>query len=133
VFGRYIFALGSNETTARLCGINVPWTKIAVYGISGLFVGVAGMYQFARLSQGDPTSGIGLELEIIAAVVIGGASLNGGRGSILGTLAGAVMTQVIQTGCTLLGLQDFFHDIVIGAVILAAVTVDEIRRRYLDD
>jgi ribose transport system permease protein len=133
VFGRYIFALGSNESTARLCGINVPWTKIAVYGLSGFFVGVAGMYQFARLSQGDPTSGGGKELSIIAAVVIGGASLNGGRGSVLGTIAGAIMMQVIETGCTMLGLQNFVQNIIIGVIILAAVTIDRIRRRQESD
>ncbi len=105
VFGRYVFALGSNEQTARLCGINVPLTKIAVYTLGGLFVGLAGIYQFARLQTGNPMSGTGLELKMIAAVVIGGGSLSGGRGSILGTVAGAIMTAAIGSGCTLLGYQ----------------------------
>src|SRR5689334_6283983 len=83
IFGRYVFAVGSNEQTARLCGINVPGLKIAVYSLSGLFVGLAGVYQFAKLSVGNPISGVGLELKVIAAVVIGGASLNGGRGTVL--------------------------------------------------
>ncbi len=89
VFGRYVFALGSNEQTARLCGLNVPALKVAVYTLGGLFIGLAGVYQFAKLKVGNPTSGVGLELKVIAAVVIGGASLSGGRGTVLGTLAGA--------------------------------------------
>src|SRR5690606_6557984 len=97
VFGRYVYALGSNEATARLCGINVSWNKIAVYTLSGFFIGVGGIFLFSRLSSGTPTSGTGLELQIIAAVVIGGGSLNGGRGSIVGTLAGAAIIQVINS------------------------------------
>jgi ribose transport system permease protein len=130
VFGRYVFALGSNEQTARLCGINVPLTKIAVYTLGGLFVGIAGTYQFARLSSGNPMSGIGMELKFIAAVVIGGGSLTGGRGSVLGTATGAVMMAVISSGCTLLGWRNPIQDIVIGAIIIAAVTLDQMRQRY---
>ena len=129
VFGRHVFAIGSNEATARLCGINVPWTKVAVYGLAGIFVGVAGMYQFARLSSGSPTSGIGMELKIIAAVVIGGGSLRGGRGSVLGTLTGAAMMLVIASGCTSLGLKNPVIDIIIGVIIVAAVSVDQFRNR----
>ena len=81
VLGRHVVAIGSNELAARLCGINVPRVKRTVYALAGLFVGIAGIYNFALLNQGDPTSGIGLELRVIAAVVIGGASLSGGRGS----------------------------------------------------
>jgi ribose transport system permease protein len=129
VFGRHVFAIGSSESTARLCGINVPLTKVMVYGLAGLFVGVAGMYQFARLSSGSPTSGMGMELNVIAAVVIGGGSLRGGRGSVLGTLAGAAMTLVIANGCTALGLKNPVQDIVIGVIIVAAVTLDQVRDR----
>lgn len=128
VFGRHVFALGSNESTARLCGISVPRTKIAVYMIAGLFVGTAGIYQFARLSSGNPTSGIGLELKIIAAVVIGGGSLSGGRGSVVGTLTGAAIMLVIASGCTALGLRNPMQDIIIGVIIIAAVTVDQLRQ-----
>ncbi|MFM7845761.1 MAG: ABC transporter permease [Planctomycetota bacterium] len=132
VFGRYVFALGSNESTARLCGINVTGWKIAIYAIGGLFFGIAGVYQFTRLSTGAPMSGVGLELEIIAAVVIGGGSLSGGRGTILGTLAGAAMTAVIKSGCTQLGLADALQRIIIGAIIIGAVSIDQYRQQRLD-
>ncbi len=132
VFGRHVFALGSNETAARLCGINVTWMKIAVYSLAGVFFGVAGLYQFSRLSAGQPTSGLGVELKVIAAVVIGGASLNGGRGSILGTLAGAGIMCVIDSGCTQLGLSNPVQDIVLGVVIVAAVAIDQFRQSRAD-
>jgi len=129
VFGRHVFALGSNESTARLCGINVPLVKTAVYTLAGLFIGVAGMYQFARLSSGNPTSGIGIELKVIAAVVIGGGSLSGGRGSVVGTLTGAAIMLVISSGCTHLDLENSYQDIIIGAIIVAAVALDQYRQR----
>lgn len=131
VFGRHVFALGSNESTARLCGISVNWTKLGVYTLSGFFVGAAGVLQFARLSAGNPTSGSGLELKIIAAVVIGGGSLSGGRGSVAGTLAGAAIMTVINNGCTLLGLKNSIQDMILGAIIIAAVTLDQYRQRRL--
>ncbi|MDB5342983.1 MAG: transporter permease [Schlesneria sp.] len=129
VFGRYVFALGSNEATARLCGINVYWNKIAIYTISGLFVGIAGLYQFSRLTVGNPTSGSGLELKVIASVVIGGGSLNGGRGTVIGTLTGALIMSVITSGCTALGLTNPIQDMILGIIIIAAVTVDQLRQR----
>jgi len=129
VFGRYVFAVGSNESTARLCGVNVATTKVLVYTLAGLFVGIAGMYQFARLSSGNPVSGMGLELRVIAAVVIGGGSLNGGQGSVLGTLTGAAIMGVIASGCTLLGLSNPLQDILLGVIIVAAVMLDQLRTR----
>jgi ribose/xylose/arabinose/galactoside ABC-type transport system permease subunit len=129
VFGRHVFALGSNERTASLCGLNIPALKLAIYTVSGLFVGLAGIYQFAKLKVGNPISGIGLELKVIAAVVIGGASLSGGRGSVLGTVAGALLMQTIVSGCTQLGVTNPVQDIILGAIIVAAVTVDQIRRK----
>jgi ribose transport system permease protein len=129
VFGRYVFALGSNEQTARLCGLNVPALKVAVYALGGLFVSLAGVYQFAKLNVGNPTSGVGLELKVIAAAVIGGASLSGGRGTILGTLAGALLMQTISSGCTQLEIRNPVQDIILGVIIVAAVTVDQIRQR----
>jgi len=131
VFGRRVFAIGSNESTARLCGINVPLTKIAVYTLAGLFVGIAGVYQFARLTSGNPESGIGMELKIIAAVVIGGGSLSGGQGSVVGTLTGAAIMLVIASGCTMLRMPNATQDIIIGGIIIAAVAVDQWRQRRM--
>jgi ribose/xylose/arabinose/galactoside ABC-type transport system permease subunit len=132
VFGRHVFAVGSNELTARLCGLNVPALKIAIYVTNGLFVGITGVYQFAKLAVGNPISGVGLELKVIAAVVIGGASLNGGRGTVLGTLAGAILMQTIASGCTQLGLRNPVQDIILGVIIVAAVTVDQFRQRRVE-
>jgi len=129
VFGRYVYALGSNEATARLCGIPIARNKIALYTLAGFFIGVAGIYQFSRLSTGSPTSGTGMELRIIAAVVIGGGSLNGGRGSVLGTFAGAAIMEVIRSGCTQLGLDNPIQEIILGVIIIAAVLVDQLRQR----
>lgn len=129
VFGRHVFALGSNEQTARLCGLNVPALKVAVYTLGGLFIGLAGVFQFAKLKVGNPTSGVGMELKVIAAVVIGGASLSGGRGTVLGTLTGALLMQVIASGCTQLDLHNPVQDIILGVIIVAAVTIDQMRQR----
>lgn len=131
VFGRHMFAVGSNESTARLCGINVGRTRLLVYTISGFFVGVAGLFQFSRLTVGDPTSGTGKELPIIAAVVIGGGSLSGGRGSILGTLTGALIMQVISSGCTALKRPNWIQEIIVGCIIIAAVAIDQFRQRRM--
>lgn len=125
VFGRYSFALGSNESTARLCGINVSRQKLLIYSCSGALIGLAGVFQFSRLMVGDPESGLGLELKVIAAVVIGGGSLTGGRGSIIGTLCGAVMLAVILNGCTQLGLPVSIEKIVVGGIIIFAVFLDQ--------
>lgn len=129
VLGRHVFALGSNENTARLCGVPVVRRKIGIYALAGFFFGIAGVYQFSRLSTGNPMSGAGLELEIIAAVVIGGGSLNGGRGTVVGTLAGAAMTAVIKSGCTQLGLSDALQRIILGVIIICAVLIDQWRQR----
>lgn len=131
VFGRYIFALGSNESTARLCGVNVPVTKILTYAFAGLFVGVAGIYQFTKLKSVNPTAGAGMELRVIAAVVIGGGSLNGGQGSVIGTLTGALIMGVIYSGCTQLGVRNLTTDIIIGVIIIVAVSLDQLRQQKL--
>ncbi len=106
-------------------------TKTLIYALGGGLFGIAGIYQFARLSTGNPMSGAGLELEVIAAVVIGGGSLNGGRGTILGTLAGAAMTAVIRSGCTQLGLGDALQRIILGVIIICAVMIDQLRQRRM--
>lgn len=131
VFGRYIYAIGSNESTARLCGIHVPLVKVAVYTLGGLFVGIAALYQFSILSQGNPMSGVGMELRVIAAVVIGGGSLSGGRGSLLGTMAGAAITETIRSGCSQMGWRAPYQDMALGGIIIAAVVFDEFRQRRL--
>jgi ribose transport system permease protein len=128
IFGRYIFAIGSNEATARLCGIRVPLQKVLIYSLAGLFVGLAGVMQVSRLTQGDPTVAVGLELDIIAAVVIGGASLNGGTGSVLGSMIGALIMAVLRNGSNQMGWQNFTQEIIIGIVIIIAVGLDLLRQ-----
>jgi ribose transport system permease protein len=128
-FGRHVFAVGSNEATARLCGIEVGRVKVMVYAIAGLLAGVAGVMEFSTLTVGDPTDSIGLELEVIAACVIGGASLSGGEGTIAGTMVGALLMTVIRTGGTHLGLPNWVQEIVTGAIILAAVAIDRARKK----
>ncbi len=127
VFGRYIFAIGSNETTARLCGIRVDAMKIGIYCLAGLFFGIAGVLQYSRLTMGDPTVDVGLELDVIAAVVIGGGSLSGGEGSILGSLVGALIMSLLRSGATQSGWPAYVEEIIIGAVIITAVTLDRLR------
>src|SRR5579862_8102513 len=131
VFGRYIFALGSNETAARLCGIRVNLQKVLIYSVAGIFFGLAGLMQLSRLTQGDPTVAIGLELDIIAAVVIGGASLSGGSGSVLGSMIGALIMAVLRNGSNQMGWPTFMQEIIIGVVIIIAVGVDKLRQRGL--
>ncbi len=127
-FGRHLLAIGSNERTARLCGIAVDRTKVAVYTISAALAGLAGVLQFAKLSVGDPTVAMGLELDVIAAVIIGGGSLLGGKGTALGTLVGATLMTVIQIGCSQKGLPNWVQQIVTGVVIVAAVALDRWRQ-----
>jgi ribose/xylose/arabinose/galactoside ABC-type transport system permease subunit len=127
VFGTYTYALGSNEDTARLCGVPVERTKVWIYTLCGLFGGLGGVMTFARLSVGDPTTAIGKELDVIAAVVIGGASLAGGKGSILGSMVGALLMAALANGCNLTGVPNFVQEILIGSIIVAAVAVDRVR------
>jgi len=103
IFGRYAFAIGSNETAARFSGVRVRLVKFAIYGVAGLFFGTAGLMQLSRLRQGDPSVAIGVELDTIAAVVIGGASLSGGSGSVLGSLIGALIMAVLRNGSQQMG------------------------------
>ncbi len=127
VFGRHVFAIGSNEATARLCGIRTKRTKIIIYSIAGLFCGLSGVMQFSRLTVGDPTVAVGLELDIIAAVVIGGGSLRGGEGSILGSMIGVFIMAFLRNGCTMMGWPNYIQEIIIGAIIVVAVSLDQIR------
>ncbi len=127
--GRHTFAIGSNEQTARLCGVAVERVKMLVYTICGAFAGLAGVMQFSRLTVGDPTVAVGLELNVIAAVVIGGGSLSGGEGSILGTLVGALIMTIIASGCTQIGYSNWVQEIITGAIIVIAVALDRLRHR----
>ena len=129
VFGRHVFAVGSNENTARLCGVAVDRTKIFVYMIGGAFAALSGLMLVSYQGQGDPTGATGYELDIIAAVVIGGASLNGGIGSIFGSLIGALIITVIRTGCTLNGISESTTRIITGTIIVTAVAIDRLRQR----
>lgn len=126
--GRHIFALGSNEKTAILCGVPVTKTKILVYVLGGLFTGLAGVLFFARIGAiGQPTEAIGYELFVIAAAVIGGASLLGGRGTILGTMIGALIITILRNGGVKMGWPQYTQEIVMGAVIIIAVAIDNLR------
>lgn len=129
VLGRYVFAIGSNENTARLCGVRVERMKLYIYSLGGLLTGVAGLMQFSRLTVGDPTAARGMELDIIAAVVIGGGSLQGGEGSVLGSVAGAMLMAVIRNGLSMKGVPNWVQDVLTGSIIVAAVTLDRLRHR----
>ena len=126
-FGRHLFAMGSNERTARLCGVRIERRKLQVYTLSAVFAGLAGLLQFSRLSVGDPTVAVGLELDIIAAVIIGGGSLLGGKGTVVGTVGGAAIMAVIQIGCSQHGLPNWVQQIVTGIIIVMAVALDRWR------
>ena len=123
-FGRYIYAIGGNEEASRLSGIRVDQVKIAVYGISGLLSAMSAMIYTSRLMSAQPTAGIGLELDAIAAVIIGGTSLSGGRGGVIGTLVGALIMGVLDNVLNLMNVSSFYQSIAKGLVILIAVIVD---------
>jgi ribose/xylose/arabinose/galactoside ABC-type transport system permease subunit len=130
-FGRYVFAIGGNEEAARLAGIDVRLVKTLVYVISGGCAAIASLLLMAKFSSGSPNTGIGNELQSIAAVVVGGTSLAGGRGSVVTTFFGALLIGLLNNVMNLLNIESYTQDIVLGAVILIAVVVDELRKRYL--
>ena len=127
--GRYSFAIGSNRSAAFLLGVPIKNVLTAVYAIAGLLSGLAGMVEASRLMTGQPTAGLGYELEAIAAVVIGGGSLQGGAGSVIGTLIGAFIMGLLSNGSDLLGINPYWQQVTIGAVIIVAVGFDELRKR----
>lgn len=131
-FGRHVYAVGSNENTARLCGINVEKTKLLTYIIAIALGGLAGVMRFASVGVGDPTGDVGTELHVIASVVIGGASLSGGVGGIGGTIIGTLIIMIVYVGCSVLGLENYIQEIVTGAIIVAAVTMDKMRHKKED-
>jgi ribose/xylose/arabinose/galactoside ABC-type transport system permease subunit len=127
--GRHIFAVGSNEVAARICGVSVERTKMMVYILGSGFAALAGILQYSYLTVGDPTTASGMELDIIAAVVIGGGSLAGGEGSIMGSLVGALIMTTVANGCTKMELPNWVQEIVAGAIIVIAVSLDRFRHR----
>jgi ribose transport system permease protein len=129
IIGRYTFSIGSNEAATALSGVNVVKWKIIIYSLAGLFVGLAGVLAASRLSSAQPVGGLGLELEAIAAVVIGGTSLQGGKGSIVGTVIGALIVAVLTNGLRVTAVPQEWQSVVVGCVILIAVYLDMLRRR----
>lgn len=132
VFGRRLFAMGSNEAAARACGINTKRLKIATYSAAGCLFGLTGAMQMSRLRQGDPTVANGAELDIIAAVVIGGGSLSGGEGSITGSLIGALIMAFLRNGCQQMGWPNYIQEIIIGVIIVLAVALDRARAKWAE-
>lgn len=129
IIGRYAFSIGSNEHATALSGVRVRSWKIRIYTMAGLFVGLAGVLSASRLSSAQPTGGMGLELEAIAAVIIGGTSLQGGKGSIVGTVIGALIMAVLTNGLRITSVPQEWQSVAVGVVILIAVYVDMLRRR----
>lgn len=129
IVGRYNFAIGSNEEATRLSGVNVRFWKIVIYTITGLFTALAGILMASRLNSAQPGLGMGYELEAIAAVVIGGTSLSGGKGTIVGTVIGALIMSVLTNGLRILSVPQEWQTVVVGLVILFAVYVDILRRK----
>lgn len=131
VFGRLLYGIGNNEEAVRLAGHPVFWYKVAAFAICGLTAGIAAIVYMARLNISSPIAGIGFELNAIAAVIIGGTSLSGGRGSIIGTLLGAFIIGVLANGLILIGLNDFMRQMITGVVIIIAVILDHYRAKYM--
>jgi ribose/xylose/arabinose/galactoside ABC-type transport system permease subunit len=130
--GRYIYAIGGNPEAAFLAGINLRRIKLAVYVLNGFLVGLAGATLASRLGAGVPNSGLQYELDVIAAVVVGGTSLNGGRGSVVGTLGGAIFIGVLNNGLNLAGIDPYMQKIALGVVILLAVLADQLNKMQGD-
>jgi ribose transport system permease protein len=129
VLGRYIYAVGGNEDATRLSGINVKMWKVVTYSLHGLFTAIAGIVLTARMNSGQPTMASGIELDIIAAVVIGGTSLAGGEGGLVGTIIGALLITVLNNGLTILNVNPYLQGLIIGLVILLAVFMDKQRKK----
>jgi ribose transport system permease protein len=127
ILGRHTFAIGSNEKAARLCGISLEFNRVVIYALCGMFTGIAGIMQFANLTVGDPTAANGMELDIIAAVVIGGGSLRGGEGGVIASVLGALLMAVLHNGCNLIGIPNYVQNIVTGAIIIGAVAMDRFK------
>jgi ribose transport system permease protein len=129
VFGRRVFAIGGNEEAAAISGINVKRIKLIVYALSGMMAGLSGIITTARLGVAQSTSGVGYELDVIAAVIIGGASLSGGKGTVVGAMLGAAIMGVLRNGLILLNVSPYWQQTVIGVVILTAIAADQLSKR----
>lgn len=132
-FGRHTYAIGSNVDAAFHAGVRVDRTVMAIYALGGLLTGLAAMIAMSRTVSAQPTAGVGAELDVIAAVVIGGASLSGGRGTVTGTVVGTLLISFLRNGCTLVGVSTNAQLIVIGVVIVLAVALDQFTRRTVGD
>lgn len=130
VLGKYIYAIGGNEEATRLSGIHVELWKISVYAIYGLLLGIAGIVLTARMNSGQPSAASGVELDIIAAVVIGGTSLSGGEGGMAGTVIGTLVITVLNNGLTLMDVNPYLQGLIIGFVILGAVFIDKKKSKH---
>ncbi len=128
-FGRYVYAIGGNEEASRLSGIRVPVVIMAVYTISGITAAIAGMILTSRLMSGQPNAGVGFELDAIAAVVIGGTAMSGGRGAIIGTLIGAMLLGVLNNGLNLAGISPYVQNVIKGIIILVAIYIGTSKRK----
>lgn len=129
IFGRYVYAIGGNEEAARLSGVRTGRIKLLVYTLSGVTAAISGLILASRLGSGQPNSGIMFELDAIAAVVVGGTSLKGGRGTILGTLIGVLIIGELNNGLNLVGVQSYMQKVILGLVILLAVLLDHFKKR----
>ena len=129
VFGRMVYATGGNKEVARIAGINTDWVKVSCYILSGLFAAVGGMLLMAEINVGQPEIGVGWELDVIASVVIGGVSLFGGVGTVLGTLLGLVIMQVVRSGLVVAGVSTHWQTVAVGVIMIVAVGLDLLRRR----
>lgn len=127
--GRYIYAIGGNEEAARLAGVPVDLLKIGLYSFSGLLAGIAGITLMARISSGAPASGTGMEMDVVTAVVIGGVSINGGKGSISGAFIGAIIIGILTNGLTIMNIGEYYQMVVKGVVLILAVAFDALSNR----
>jgi ribose/xylose/arabinose/galactoside ABC-type transport system permease subunit len=133
LFGRYAYAIGSSARAARLAGVAVNRWRLAFYVVCGGLAALAGLVAVARIGYAQPSAGAGIELDVITAVILGGTSLSGGRGTILGTLIGLALIGVINNGLTLVGVPAYWQLVVKGSILLAAVLYDELRRSRHDE
>ncbi len=128
-WGRYIYAIGGNEEATRLAGVPMDKIKVALYSISGLLAGIAGVTLMARVSSGAPNSGTGMEMDVVTAVVIGGVSINGGKGTIVGAFIGAVIIGVLSNGLTIMNIGEYYQQVVKGGVLILAVAFDALSNK----